>query len=362
VSDDFLRSVTRMSELALTVNGTRRSVEAPPEESLLSVLRNRLSLTGTKYGCGEGVKHTGDAAVEVARLAKASGKPVKVAWTREDEFTWAYFRPAGVLEVSSGARRDGVITAWEFHNYNSGPAGITTPYVVANQKIQFHPVRSPLRQGSYRALAATANHFARESHMDELAHSVSMDPLEFRFKNLADSRLKAVFQAAADTFGWGKQKAGAGRGSGLAGGVEKGGYVATCAEVEVDDSSRRVQIRRVVEAFECGAVINPGGIRNQVEGAVVQAIGGALFEAIRFENGRIVNPHFSQYRVPRMTDVPRIEAVILDRPDLPSMGAGETPIIGLAPAVGNAIFAATGVRLRSLPLAPEGLPDRRKDV
>ena len=312
--------------------------------------------TGSAYGG----KHTGDAAVEAARLAKAAGKPVKVVWTREEEFTWAYFRPAGVLEVSSGARRDGLVTAWEFHNYNSGPAAIATPYAIANQKIQFHPVRSPLRQGSYRALAATANHFARETHMDELAHAASVDPLELRFKNLADPRLKAVFQAAADKFGWGRQKAAAGRGFGIAGGVEKGGYVATCAEVEVDDSLRRVRIRRVVEAFECGAVVNPGGIRNQVEGAVVQAIGGALFEAVRFENGRIVNPHFSQYRVPRMTDVPQMEIVILDRPDLPSMGAGETPIVGLAPAVGNAIFAATGVRLRSLPLAPDGLPDRRK--
>jgi isoquinoline 1-oxidoreductase len=130
--------------------------------------------------------------------------------------------------------------------------------------------------------------------------------------------------------------------------------------VEVDRASRNVQIRRVVEAFECGAVVNPNGLRNQVEGAIVQAIGGALFEAIRFDNGRILNPHFAEYRVPRLRDTPQIEVILVDRKDLPSAGAGETPIMGLAPAVGNAIFAATGVRLRSLPMAPDGVPTPAK--
>lgn len=307
-------------------------------------------------GSGYGGKHTGDAAVEAARLAKAAGKPVKVAWSREEELTWAYFRPAGVLDVRSGARRDGTLTAWEFTNYNSGPAAIGTPYAVANQKIQFRPVPSPLRQGSYRGLAATANHFARETHMDELAHALSLDPLAFRLKNLTDPRLKAVFEAAAGKFDWGKQKSTKERGFGIAGGTDKGGYLATCAEVEIDARTKRVRIRRVVAAFECGAVVNPNGLHNQVEGALVQAIGGALFEAVRFENGRILSSRLSQYRVPRFADVPAIEVVVLNRKDLPSAGAGETPIVGLAPAVGNAIFAATGVRLRALPLVPQGIP------
>jgi isoquinoline 1-oxidoreductase len=260
-----------------------------------------------------------------------------------------------VIEVESGARRDGTIVAWEFHNYNSGPAAIRTPYDVADQAIQFHPVRSPLRQGSYRGLAAVANHFARESHMDELAHAVGMDPLQFRLKNLSDQRLRAVFEAAAERFGWGKRAA-AGSGYGIAGGIEKGSYVATCAEVEVANGGRRVRIRRVVEAFDCGPVVNPDGVRNQIEGAIVQAIGGALFESVRFENGRIRNPHFSQYRVPRFPDVPEIDVVLLDRKGEPPAGAGETPIVGLAPAVAGAIFAATGTRLRGLPLVPQGLP------
>jgi CO/xanthine dehydrogenase Mo-binding subunit len=308
--------------------------------------------TGSAYGG----KHTGDAAIEAARLARAAGAPVKVVWTREEEFRWAYFRPAGVIRVSSGATKDGVLTAWEFDNFNSGPAAIATPYAVANRRIQFHPAESPLRQGSYRGLAATANHFARESHVDELAHALTLDPLDFRVKNLTDARLKAVLTAAAEKFGWAGRTASSGRGAGLACGVEKGGYVATCAEIQIDRASRQVAIRRVVEAFECGAVVNPDGLRNQVEGAIVQSIGGALFEQVRFESGKITNPHLSQYRVPRFTDLPQIEVVLVDRKDLPSAGAGETPIVGLAPAVANAIFAASGVRLRDLPLVPQGLP------
>jgi isoquinoline 1-oxidoreductase len=304
-------------------------------------------------GAGYGGKHTGEAAVEAARLARAAAKPVKLEWTRREEFTWAYFRPAGLIQVRGGARRDGTLVAWEFHNYNSGSAGIGTPYTVANQVIQYHPANSPLRQGSYRSLAAAANHFARESAMDSLAHGAGMDPLAFRLKNLTDARLIAVFQAAAEKFGWGKTKATPGRGFGIAGGTEKGGYVATCAEVAVDAATKKVRILRVVEAWESGAVVNPDGLRNQISGAIVQGIGGALFEQILFADGRIQNASFAQYRLPRFSDAPRIEVVLVDRKDITPAGAGETGIVGLAPAVGNAIFAATGVRLRSMPMAPK---------
>jgi isoquinoline 1-oxidoreductase len=308
-------------------------------------------------GSGYGGKHTGEAAIEAARLAKAAGKPVKVVWTRTEEFTWAYFRPAGLIEIKAGARRDGTLVAWEHHNYNSGPAAIDTPYSVANQLIQYHAAKSPLRQGSYRGLASTANHFARESHMDSMAHLAGMDPLEFRLKNLADPRLREVFQAAAARFGWGRLKSTPERGFGIAGGVDKGGYVATCAEVEIDPATKHVRIRRVVQAWDCGAIVNPDGLRNQLAGAIVQGIGGALFERILFADGRILNPHFAQYRLPRFSDTPQIEVVLIDRKDLPSAGAGETGLVGLAPAVGNAIFAATGIRLRNMPMAPRsGVP------
>ncbi|HJX84486.1 MAG TPA: molybdopterin cofactor-binding domain-containing protein, partial [Candidatus Angelobacter sp.] len=182
-----------------------------------------------------------------------------------------------------------------------------------------------------------------------------MDPLEFRLKNLADPRLRAVFETAAARFGWNKLQASPGRGCGLAGGFEKGSYIATCAEVSPDPSGEP-KITRVVAAFDCGAVVNPNGLRNQVSGAIVQAIGGALFEAMHFDNGRILNPRFRNYRVPRFSDVPEIQVELLDRKDVPSAGAGETPIVGLAPAVGNAIFRATGVRLRGLPLMAQALP------
>jgi nicotinate dehydrogenase subunit B len=306
-------------------------------------------------GSGYGGKHTGETAIEAARLARAAKRPVKVVWTREEEFTWAYFRPAGVIDVTSGVRSDGSITAWEFHNYNSGSAGIRTYYEIPNQRIVFHETNSPLRQGSYRALAATANHFARESHMDELAHAVKMDPLDFRLKNLKNERLRAVFEAAAKKFGWGKGKTAPGRGFGLGGGYEKLGNIATFAEVHVDRKSGEVKVVRVVSAFECGAVVNPDNLRNQIEGSNVQGLGGALFEAIEFENGKILNGRLSEYRVPRFSDVPALETVLLDRKDIPSVGAGECPMIGLAPAVGNAIFDATGVRLRALPMVPNGL-------
>src|SRR5207248_6256830 len=134
------------------------------------------------------------------------------------------------------------LTAWEFHNYNSGTAALRTLYDIPNQRAAFHASRSPLRQGSYRALAATANHFARESHMDDLAHAVALDPLAFRLKNLKDARLRAVLEAAAKSFGWGQAKPAAGHGFGIAGGTEKRSYVATCAEVAIDPKTKQMQV------------------------------------------------------------------------------------------------------------------------
>ena len=314
-------------------------------------------------GSGYGGKHTGECAVEAARLAKAAGKPVKLVWTREEEFTWAYFRPAGVIDIKSGVKNDGMITAWEFHNYNSGPAAIQGKYDIPNQLNQYHQSNSPLRQGSYRSLAAAANHFARESHIDELAHAVNMEPLQFRLKNTKDERLREVLQAAAKAFDWGKTKPMTGHGFGISCGFDKGGYLATCAEIAIEKptgkdaekKNAKVKIVRVVEAFDCGAVVNPLHLKNQIEGAITMAIGGALFESIQFENGRVLNSRFSDYQVPRFKDVPAIEVVLVGSKGVPSAGAGETPIVGLAPAVGNAIFNATGIRLRSLPMAPKGL-------
>src|SRR4029450_12286989 len=170
------------------------------------------------FGGGCGGKHSADVAVQAARLARATGQPVKVAWTRAEEFQWAYFRPAAVIDVGRAAGRDGSLAGWEFTNINSGAAALLTPYRVTNRRERFQPAESPLPQGSYRALAATANHFARESHLDELATAVGADPVQLRLRLLDDDRLKDVLTALAEQVGWpGK----AGPGVGIACGLEK---------------------------------------------------------------------------------------------------------------------------------------------
>ncbi len=307
-------------------------------------------------GSGYGGKHTVDTAVEAARLAKAAGKPVKVVWTREEEFNYAYFRPAGVIDVRAGATQDGLVTAWDFHNYNSGQSAVRGLYDVPQRREQFHnSSAAPLKQGSYRALASTANTFAREAAMDELAHKVNMDPLAFRLKNLKDERLRAVFEAAAEKFGWGKTEKAANHGCGIAGGSEKGSFVASCAEVVRDPATGKIRVTRVVTAYECGTILNPDKVTNQIEGAVIQGLGGALFEEIQFEGTKVLNAAFSSYRVPRFADTPVLETVLVNRPDLAPIGAGETPIIAVAPAVAQAAFEATGIRARSLPLSASGI-------
>ncbi len=342
-------AVAEWNDGRLTVwTGTQRPFGVKGElAEAFQIPESKVHVMMPDMGSGYGGKHTGECAIEAARLAKVVGRPVKLTYTREEEFSWAYFRPAGVIQVKGGVK-DGLLTAWEFHNYNSGPSAIETKYEVGNQKIAFHPSRTPLRQGAYRGLAATANHFARECHMDDLARAAGLDPLDFRRRNIKDTRLRAVLEAAAERFGWGKPKSHPKQGYGVACGFEKGGYVGCCAEVTVDGP--RIKVDRIVTAFECGAIVNPGNLKNQVEGAVMMGIGGALFEAVEFADGRILNGQLSQYRVPRFGDLPALETILLDRKDIAGAGAGETPIVGVAPAIGNAVRDAVGVRLRSLPM------------
>jgi nicotinate dehydrogenase subunit B len=305
------------------------------------------------YGGGFGGKHGSTVAVEAARLARSAGRPVKLQWTRHEEFHWGYLRPAALIDVSASVDSAGALTGWTHLNINSGAVGIMTPYRVQNQRIVYQPAQSPLPQGSYRALAATANHFARESVMDELAQATGTDPLEFRLRHLDDGRLADVFRAAAERIGWPGETA-AGTGTGIAGGVEKGGRVATAARVRVD-SDGTLHVGRLVTAFDCGTVVSPDSLANQIEGATMMGLGGALFEEIDFADGQILNASLSEYRVPRLPDLPQIEVVLVDRPDQPSAGGGETPIIAVAPAIANAIFSACGIRLRHMPLAPRGV-------
>lgn len=335
----------------LTVwTGTQRPFAVRDElAEAFGVPKERVRVIVPDTGSGYGGKHTGECAVEAARLAHAARKPVKLVWTREEEFRWAYFRPAGVIDVDAGVRNDGTLVAWTFDNYNSGPAAIAPWYAIPNQRVTYHPSDSPLRQGSYRGLAATANHFARETHINELAEILTMDALELRLKNIEDARLKDVFTAAAERFGWSKRR----HGCGMGGGFEKGGYFATFVEVAVENREPRVV--RAVTAFDNGPTINPDGLRNQIVGAMIQGIGGALFEAIDFDHGAVRNAHLAEYRVPRFSDVPIVDVVLMDRRDKQAMGAGEAPIMGMAPAIGAAIYDATGIRPRSMPMARMGL-------
>jgi nicotinate dehydrogenase subunit B len=308
------------------------------------------------YGGGFGGKHGSTVAAEAARLSRAAGCPVKVQWNRHEEFHWGYLRPAALIDVEGSAGASGELTGWTHLNVNSGAVGLASPYRVPHQRLVFQPADSPLPQGSYRALAATANNFARESHMDELAYETGADPVEFRLRHLPDGRLAAVLTAAAGRLVLPPRQAQrpAGTGAGIACGMEKGGRVATAAEVRVDGDGT-LHVDRLVTAFDCGAIVNPDNLANQIEGAVMMGLGGALFEAIDVADGQIRNASLTQYRLPRLPDLPEVEVVLLDRPDQPSAGGGETPIIAVAPAIANAIFAACGVRLRDMPLAPRGV-------
>jgi isoquinoline 1-oxidoreductase len=341
----------------LTVwTGTQRPFGVREElAAAFGIGEERVRVIVPPTGSAFGGKHSGDCALEAARLARAAGSPVKVRWTHEEEMTWGYFRPAAVIDIRSGARTDGTLTAWEFTNLNSGARAIEPPYRVSKRRITYQPADSPLRQGSYRALSATANTFARESHLDELAHRLGVDPVEWRLRNLTDDRLASVLQAAVDRAGWTRASHAhaSGQGMGIACSLEKDSRVATFVEVRAAPGER-LEILRIVSAFECGAILDPDNLANQVEGAIVMGLGGALFEAIQFGAGLVMNASQSRYPVPRFHDIPPIEVVLLNRTDLPSSGAGETPIVALAPAIANAIFAASGVRLRSLPLVPDG--------
>lgn len=328
-------AVAEWQDGSLTVwTGTQRPFGVRTElAEAFRIPEDRVRVIVPDTGSAYGGKHTGEAAIEAARLAKTANRPIKLVWTRAEEFAWAYFRPAGVIDIKSAVDADGRIVAWAYDNWNSGNAGIQTPYDIAAKSIVFHPSKSPLRQGSYRALAATANHYAREMHMDAMARALGVDAVAFRLRHLKDERMRAVLAAVAERIGWPKPSA-AGRSLGIACGTEKAGYVATAAEVSRTPGGFKVD--RIVIAFECGAIVNPDGLQNQVEGSVVQGLGGALFEAIEFADGHLRNGSLEQYRVPRFKDTPPIETILIDRRDIPSAGAGEASIICVAPAVGTA--------------------------
>jgi isoquinoline 1-oxidoreductase len=316
------------------------------------VAENEVRVIVPDFGSAYGGKHTGECAVEAARIAKAAGKPVMLRWTREEEFTWAYFRPAAVIDVEASLDSENRLANWYHLNINSGGNSIDSPYNVPQKESRSIGSQPPLRHGSYRALASTANSFARESFMDEMASAASADPLEFRLAHLNDRRLRPVLEEAARRFNWAERVKSKqpNRGVGLACSIDKGSFVACCAEVEVDRARNEIHVLHVCEAFDCGPVMNPDNLRNQIEGAIIMGLGPALREEMQFADGEIKNASFVRYRVPHFKDVPTIETHAMNRQDVEAAGAGETPIIVIAPAIGNAVFNAIGVRIRSMPL------------
>jgi len=294
-------------------------------------------------GTGFGGKHGPEVMLEAARLAKAAGKPVRVAWSREEEFVRSYCRPAAFIKIRSGISAGGGIHAWDFRNYNSGAASLAAPYDIANYRCAFYRASSPLRQGAYRSLAAVANTFARETHVGELAEMTDSDPLEFRLRHTTNARLREAIERAAERFGWGKAR----EASGMACNIEKGAHMALFVALDVADD--RVRLTRMVTAFDCGAVLNPDNLRNQVTGATIMGLGGALFEELRYDAVKVVNNRFSDYRVPRFADVPDIDVILIDRREAVPAGAGESPITVVAPAIGAALHRATKKWFRALP-------------
>jgi isoquinoline 1-oxidoreductase len=307
-----------------------------------------------ELGGGFGTKSWYPNGAEAAKLARIAGRPVRVAYTRQEDATEGNFRPAALIQIKSAFRADGTISAWECEAIHSGPLGhiaqrgAATPYAVENVDVNVYCASTLVRVGSYRTLGGALNHFARESHMDEIAAALGIDPFELRMRNLSEPRYRKTLEAAVSQAGWEPSSAPTKRGVGLAVGEDVGSYVATCVELEVE--GRDVRVRRVVTAIDCGLVVNPEGVRNQVEGSTVMGLGGALYEAVEVGNGVVLNTSLSRYQVPRMTDTPAIEVVLAGDPADPSTGAGEPGLVAIAPAVANAIFDATGQRIRELPM------------
>ena len=317
-------------------------------------------IVASYVGGGFGGKSAAAQAVEAARLAKATGKPVQVVWSRAEEFFYDTFRPAAVVKIRSGLSSAGKIALWDYQVYGAGEREAKTYYDVPNQRTQSaggwqggNPPGMHLSAvGPWRAPSVNTNSFARESHMDALAAKAGIDPLEFRLKHLSDVRMIRVLEAVAKQFAWKAAKAPSGRGAGIACGIYSNAYAASMAEVAVDRKTGHVQVKRVVSAMDVGLVVNPDGLRQQMEGCIAMGLGYTLSEEVHFKNGEVLDRNFDSYQIPRFSWMPKLETILIDNPGMPAVGGGEPPIITMGAVIANAIFDAVGVRLRQLPMTP----------
>ena len=327
-----------------------RALDLPPE---------KVRVVTPYVGGGFGGKSASQQAVEAARLAKSTGAPVRVVWSREEEFFFDTFQPASVVTVRSGLDAAKRIVLWDYRVIGAGERGSAQFYAVPHHRTVAQggwntntPGLHPFGIGPWRAPGANQNAFARESHIDVMAAKAGIDPVEFRLKNLSDARMVRVLQAAVKLFGWTPKAAPSRRGVGVALGIDAGTYVASMAEVRVDRTTGQVQVVRVACAQDMGVVVNPDGARQQMEGCMMMGLGYALAEEIRFRNGAVLDRNFDTYALPRFSWLPKLETMMLDSPDLPAQGGGEPAIITMGAVIANAVFDATGVRLRQLPLTP----------
>jgi len=314
-------------------------------------------------GGGFGGKTANRQATQAARLAKITGKPVQVAWSRGDEFFWDTFRPAAVVKIKSGLDPAGKIVLWDYTVYFAGSRSAAQFYDIPHHRTVGSgewggggggaASGHPFSVGAWRAPSSNTNVFARESQIDIMAAKAKADPLEFRLKNLANDRMKRVLGAAADKFGWKPAATPSGRGLSIVCADYSGTYVATVAEVEVDKETGAIKVKRVVCAQDLGQCINPEGAAIQIEGCITMGLGYALTEEVHFKAGEVLDLNYDTYHLPRFSWLPKIETVIVENKTLPPSGGGEPPIINMGAVLANAVFDATGARLFQLPMTKE---------
>ncbi|HSB05593.1 MAG TPA: molybdopterin cofactor-binding domain-containing protein [Thermodesulfobacteriota bacterium] len=330
--------------------GVAQALGIPPE---------KVRIITPFVGGGFGGKNYNKQVVEAARLAKLTGKPVQVAWSRAEEFFYDTFRPAAIVKIRSGVSQTNRIVFWNYDVYFAGPRGADQFYDIPHHRELSHghytgiPGAHPFSTGPWRAPGSNTNTFARESQIDIMASKLAMDPLEFRLKNLKDEKMINVLKTAAKRFGWKPLPAPSGQGLGVACAVDVGVQVVTMAEVDVDRENGRVRVKRILCAQDMGLAINPGGAKIQMEGSLMMGLGYTLTEEVRFKGGQILDRNFDTYEIPRFSWLPKIETVLIESPGDPPLGGGEPPIVCVGGAIANAVFDATGARLFELPMTPE---------
>jgi nicotinate dehydrogenase subunit B len=355
-------AVAAMTDGKLTVwAGTQTPF--PVKTQLMQALKlpaDKVRVITPYVGGGFGGKSASRQAVEAARLAMLTGKPVRVQWSRQEEFFYDTFRPASIVKIRSGLEpAKKTIGLWDYKVYCAGERGAAQFYTVPHHRTAWTGGWSgnsgalhPFSVGAWRAPGASSNAFGRESHVDVLAAKAGVDPVEFRLRNLADPRMLGVLNAAAKKFGWVPKALPSKRGYGVALGVDADSYVALIVEVSVDRGTGAVRVLRVVCAQDAGLVVNPEGTLQQIEGCITMALGYTLSEEVHFKGGDVLDRSFSGYELPKFSWLPKIEAVLVANPGEPSHGGGDPALVPMGAAVGNAIFDLTGARLTRMPMTP----------